>query len=129
MLILVQRPRQLEIVLFGLGIDGLRRQQGHLAILQQLETPFDLEGRWPASELAFLAAFLDRNAVDGILTDKRSDLSGKHFDVGGFVIIVQGNFLGGERDMAQRLTVQRGHGDDRFAAFDFDAADFHVQSH
>ncbi|MNG10240.1 hypothetical protein D3C84_936990 [compost metagenome] len=30
--------------------------------------------------------------------------------------------------MAQRRPVQAGYGDDRFAAFDFDAADFHVES-
>ena len=93
MLILVQRSRQFEIVLFGLGIDGLRRQQGHLAILQQLENPFDLERGRPASELAFLAALLDRDAVDGILTDKRGDLSGKHFDVGSFVVIPYAQYI------------------------------------
>jgi len=128
MLILVQRIRQLDIEFLALRGNCLRRQQRHFAILQQLENPFDLERGRPTGEFTFLAALLDRDTVDGVLTDKRSDLGCEHFDVGGFVVIVQGNFLGGERDMAQRLAVQRGHGDDRFAAFDFDAADFHVES-
>ena len=106
MLILVQRPRQLEVVLFGLGIDRLRRQQRHLTIFQQLENPFDLERRRPARELAFLAALLDHNTINGVLTHKRRNLSRKHFDVGGLVVIVQGNFLGVEGDVTQGRTVE-----------------------
>ncbi|MNI05340.1 hypothetical protein D3C73_582890 [compost metagenome] len=125
MLILIQRRRQLKPVLLGLGIDGLRRQQRHLAIVQQLQIPFDLERGRPTGKLTLLAALLDRDPIYRILAHERRNLRGKHFDVGGFLIIVQGNFLGGERDVIQRLTVEGGHGDDRFAAFDFDAADFH----
>lgn len=128
MLILVQRGRQFKIEFLVLRIDGLRRQQRHLAIFQQLENPLDLERGRPTGEFAFLAALFDRDPVDGILANKRRHLSGKDFDVGGFVVIVEADFPGVQFDVAQGLAVEGSHGDDCFTAFDFDAADFHFNS-
>jgi len=126
MLILVQRGRQFEVEFLVLRIDGLWRQQRDLAIFQQLENTLDLERGWPTGKLAFLAALLDRDSVDGVLAHKRRHLSSKDFDVRGFVVIVEGDFLGVQRDVAQGLIVEGSHSNDGFAAFDFDAADFHL---
>ena len=102
-------PGKFEVVLLGLGIDGLRRQQRHLAILQQLEHPFDLERGRPTGELTFLAALLDRDAVDGVFTDERRNLRGEQLDVGRLVIIIiiiESDFLGVEGDVTQGRTVE-----------------------
>ena len=81
MLVLVEGGRQGEVVFFGLRVDGLGRQQGDFAAVEQLEYAFDLEGGRAAGELAFLAALFDRDAVDRVLADECCDLRGEQFDV------------------------------------------------
>ncbi|MNV51952.1 hypothetical protein D3C71_1440190 [compost metagenome] len=61
-----------------------------------------------------------------MFADKRGDVRREGFDVGGFVVIVQGDLLGVQGDVAQGLTVKGSYSDDGFAAFDFDTAEFHV---
>src|SRR5450830_90856 len=125
MLILVQRGRQGEVELLVLRVDGLRRQQRHLAVFQQLENPFDLEGGRPTGKFVFLAALLDSNPLDARVLDERLDLGGEGFDVSRLVILVQGNFLDGDGHMREGAALQGGDGEDSFAAFDFDAAEGH----
>ena len=86
---------------------------------------FNLKCRRAAGELTLFAAFLDGNTRDAVGLDECFYLGGKGFDVGRFIVIVEGDFLGGQGDVGQRLVVQRGNGDDGFAAFDFDAAESH----
>jgi hypothetical protein len=67
------------------------------------------------------------NWTDVIATSAMTQvlLDGEGFDVGGLVVVFQGDFLGGQGDVGQRLILQGGDGDDGFAALDFDAANSH----
>ena len=125
MLILVQRRRQIKVVLLVLCIEGLWRQQRHLNTLQQLKHPFNLERGRATGEFTFLAALLDRDTVDGVCLHKRPHLSGEGFDVRGVFIVVEGDFFGADGDVLKAGLALTGQGEDGFAAFNVDTANSH----
>ena len=125
MLVFVERRGQVERVFFELRGQGLRREQLHVAVVQQLDDALDLERVRATGKLAFFTAFFDRDARDAVGADKRSKLGRKGFDLSGVFIVVEGDFFGAEGHVFQPVLVLTGQGEDRFAAFDIDTANCH----
>lgn len=125
MLIFVERRRQFERVLFELRGQGLRREQLHVAVVQQLDDALDLERGRATGKLAFFTAFFDRDACDAVGADKRSKLGREGFDLSGVFIVVEGDFFGAEGHVFHPVLAFMGQGEDGFAAFDIDAANSH----
>ncbi|MCY1436197.1 hypothetical protein D9M71_523140 [compost metagenome] len=125
MLVLVEPGGQLDGVLLGLGADGLRRQQLYFAAVEQLQDAFDLEGGRAAGEFAFLAALLDRQVGNGVVTEELPRLAGEGLDVVRQVIVFQGDLLGTQGQVRRGASFEGGDREQGFAALDFDSADFH----
>ena len=128
MLVFVERRRQVERVFFELRGQGLRREQLHVAVVQQLDDALDLERGRATGKLAFFTAFFDGNARDGVGADKRSQLGCESFDLRCIFVVFEGDFFGAECHVFQAILALMGQGEDRFAAFDIDTAHCHKKS-
>ena len=125
MLVFVERRRQVERVFFELRGQGLRREQLHLAVVQQLDDAFDFERDRATGKLAFFAALFDGDARDGVGVHKGRQRGGKRFDMSGAFIVVQGNLFSGNGHVLQTVGALGGHGENGFTAFDINAANSH----
>ena len=125
MLVFVERRRQVERVFFELRGQGLRREQLHVAVVQQLDDALDLERGRATGKLAFFAALLDCDAGDAVGLYKGCELRGEGFDVEGIFIVVEGDFFARSGQMLKAVGALGGKGEDGFAAFDIDTANSH----
>lgn len=113
MLVFAERRRQVECVFFELR-NSLRREQLHVAVVQQLDDALDLERSGLPANSPFLLLF-DGNARDGVGVHKGRDRGSKRFDMSG-VYRRPGQSFYGNGHVLQTVGALGGHGENGFTA-------------